>query len=142
MFEDSRFAGIPPTKICMNCHSEIFATSPFLAPIRESFESGRPVSWARVHDLPDFVYFDHSVHVARGFDCAICHGDVGSMARVMQIQPLTMGWCLDCHRDAWLANVTREVPANAWEATAQMITDLPSRHREITSLVTCTACHR
>lgn len=140
--ERSANAGVPTTGVCMGCHQQIWSESPLLEPVRRSYFTGVPIDWKRVHDLPDFVYFDHSVHVARGFDCSTCHGDVGSMARVMQIQPLTMGWCLDCHRDARLVNVTRALPRNAWEATEQMITDLPSRHREVTSLVTCTACHR
>src|SRR6266436_7597989 len=82
--EDSGFAGIPPTKTCMNCHSQIFANSPFLEPVRESFRSGQSIQWTRVHDLPDFVYFNHSIHVNKGVGCTTCHGQVDRMPLMMQ----------------------------------------------------------
>jgi len=96
--ESSSFAGIPPTKTCMNCHSQIFSTSPFLEPIRDSFRTGRSIAWTRVHDLPDFVYFDHSIHIHKGVGCTTCHGQVDRMPLMYQEQSLQMEWCLECHR--------------------------------------------
>jgi hypothetical protein len=97
--EQSRFAGIPPTKTCMNCHSQIFSASPFLEPVRASFNSNKPLHWTRVHDLPDFVYFDHSIHVNKGVGCTTCHGPVDKMPLMYQNATLQMAWCLDCHRN-------------------------------------------
>lgn len=97
--ETGAFAGIPPTKTCMNCHSQIWNESPMLAPVRESWASGKPLEWTRVHDLPEFVYFNHSVHVNKGVGCATCHGRVDDMPLVRKQNTLYMGWCLDCHRD-------------------------------------------
>src|SRR5690348_10541286 len=97
--EDSSFAGIPPTKTCMNCHSQIFSNSPFLEPIRQSFRSGTSIRWTRVHDLPDFVYFNHSIHIHKGIGCTTCHGQVDRMPLMWQEQSLQMEWCLECHRD-------------------------------------------
>src|SRR5438876_9212241 len=97
--EQSSFAGIPPTKTCMNCHREIWKDSPMLAAVRESYRSGRPLEWIRVHDLPDFVYFDHSIHVAKGVGCASCHGRVDRMPLIYQENSLQMRWCLECHRN-------------------------------------------
>lgn len=147
--ETSRFAGIPATDVCMGCHSQVWSDSPLLEPVRRSYFSGRPISWNRVYDLPDFVYFDHAVHVKKGVRCATCHGRVETMARVHQVAPLSMGWCLDCHRQAdagrleqgqqqaylgntsmWGATVRASEPNGAWE-----------RH-PVTRLTTCTACHR
>src|ERR1700760_3368024 len=97
--EDSSFAGIPPTKTCMNCHSEIFANSPFLEPVRDSFRTGKSIEWTRVHDLPDFVYFNHSIHVNKGVGCESCHGRVDKMPLMWKANSLEMSWCLDCHRN-------------------------------------------
>ena len=97
--EDSSFAGIPPTKTCMNCHSQIFANSPFLEPVRDSFRTGKSIQWTRVHDLPDFVYFNHSIHVNKGVGCTTCHGQVDRMPLMWQEKSLQMEWCLDCHRN-------------------------------------------
>ena len=96
--EQSAFAGIPPTKTCMHCHSQIWLHSPTLEPVRESFRTGRSVEWTRVHRLPDFVYFDHSIHVAKGVGCAECHGRVDEMPLTWRENTLFMEWCLDCHR--------------------------------------------
>src|SRR6266511_3512553 len=96
--EDSAFAGVPPTKTCMNCHSQIFANSPFLEPVRDSFRSGQSIQWTRVHDLPDFVYFNHSIHTNKGVGCESCHGRVDRMPLMWQEQALQMEWCLNCHR--------------------------------------------
>ena len=96
--EKAGFAAIPPTQTCMNCHYQIRSQSPKLLPVRESFASGLPIPWVKVHDLPDFAYFNHSAHVTRGVGCVSCHGRVDKMEVVYQAEPLTMGWCLDCHR--------------------------------------------
>jgi hypothetical protein len=114
--ERSRYAGVPATEVCMGCHNQVWSDSALLAPVRESLATGTPIAWVRVHSLPDFVYFDHSIHVTSGVACATCHGRIDRMAAVYQVQPLTMRWCLDCHRAA--------------ERTAAR------------SLTHCSACHR
>lgn len=91
-------AGLPPTQTCMNCHAKIRGESEKLAPVRASYATGLPIPWVRVHDLPDFAYFDHSAHVRRGVGCVSCHGRIDRMEVVSQVEPLHMGWCLDCHR--------------------------------------------
>ena len=96
--EEAAFAAIPPTATCMNCHSSIWVNSPKLLPVRESYASGEPVEWLKVHDLPDFVFFNHSAHVTRGIGCESCHGRIDQMEEVYQFAPISMGWCLDCHR--------------------------------------------
>jgi hypothetical protein len=95
--ETSAFAGIPATEICMSCHSQIWKDSPMLAPVRESYRTGRPLKWTRVHDLPDFVYFNHSIHVAKGIGCESCHGRVDQMPLMRRAHTLQMSWCLECH---------------------------------------------
>jgi hypothetical protein len=97
--ETSAFAGIPPTKTCMSCHSQIWSDSPILEPVRASFRDNVPLTWTRVHDLPDFVYFNHSAHLNKGVGCETCHGRVDEMPLVLQENSLRMEWCLDCHRE-------------------------------------------
>jgi hypothetical protein len=97
--ETTAFAGMPSTHVCMTCHSELFTSVPMLAPVRESLATGKPIQWVRVNNLPDYVYFDHSIHIAKGVGCAECHGRVYDTPLMQQAQPLTMGWCLSCHRD-------------------------------------------
>jgi hypothetical protein len=96
--ENSAFAGIPPTKTCMNCHAQIWTNAPILEPVRASFRNDTPLTWVRVNDLPDFVYFSHQVHVRQGVGCDTCHGKVDTMPLMIQAQPLLMEWCIDCHR--------------------------------------------
>ena len=96
--EVSSFAGLPPTATCMNCHSQIWSGSDVLKPVRDSYQSGVPIRWTRVHNLADFVYFDHSIHVNKGVGCVTCHGRVDRMPLMWQDQSLQMEWCLDCHR--------------------------------------------
>jgi hypothetical protein len=96
--KESAFAGIPPTKTCMTCHSQIWTNASMLEPIRQSWAQEKPIQWTRVHKLPDFVYFNHSIHVAKGIGCASCHGAVDKMPLMYQANTLRMGWCLDCHR--------------------------------------------
>jgi Cytochrome c7 and related cytochrome c/Class III cytochrome C family len=96
--ETSNTAGIPPTKTCMNCHSQIYSDSRYLEIVRASYRDNKPLEWTRVHDLPDFVYFNHSIHVNKGVGCASCHGRVDQMPMVYQAASLQMEWCLACHR--------------------------------------------
>src|SRR5438067_2695070 len=97
--EKGPFAGIPPTSVCLNCHSQVWNKSPKLAPVRESFFADRPIVWNKVNKLPHFVYFNHSIHVAKGVGCVTCHGRVDQMAEIRQGPSMQMGWCLDCHRN-------------------------------------------
>ena len=97
--EKSSFAGIPPTATCMNCHRTIWNDSPMLEPVRRSFETGQSLEWNRVHDLPAFVYFDHSIHIAKGIGCETCHGRVDQMPLMNQRASLAMEWCVGCHKD-------------------------------------------
>ena len=94
----SSYAGIPPTYTCMTCHSQIFTDSPLLGPVRASFQSGKPLQWTRVNDLPDFVYFNHSIHINKGIGCVTCHGRVDQMPLTWRQNTLFMSWCLNCHR--------------------------------------------
>lgn len=93
------FAAIPATQTCMNCHTNVLANSTLLAPVRDSIKTGLPIPWVKIHDLPDYVYFNHSAHVNKGVGCVSCHGQVDQMEVVYQHEPLSMGWCLDCHRE-------------------------------------------
>jgi hypothetical protein len=97
--EKSSFAAVPPTQVCMNCHVRVKEKSPQLQMVRDSYATGRPIPWVEVHRLPDYVYFNHQAHVIAGVSCVSCHGRVDQMIEVMQVQPLTMAWCLDCHRN-------------------------------------------
>ncbi len=97
--ERAASAGLPPTETCMNCHKIIWQDSPMLEPVRASFRNDEPIAWNRVHDLPDYVYFDHSIHVAKGVGCNECHGQVNEMPLLARGASLQMAWCLDCHRD-------------------------------------------
>ncbi len=97
--EKSGFAGIPSTQVCMTCHSQLFADAALLKPLRESARTGRPLAWVRVHDLPDFVYFNHDIHIAKGVGCVECHGRVDRMPRIERVASLEMQWCLGCHRN-------------------------------------------
>jgi hypothetical protein len=97
--EVSAHAGLPATEVCMTCHSQVWTGAPMLAPVRDSLASGKPIAWRRVARLPDYVYFDHSIHIARGVPCVECHGRVDEMPLMKRAEPFQMGWCLDCHRD-------------------------------------------
>jgi len=146
--EDSAFAGIPPTKTCMNCHSEIFSNSPFLEPVRASYQTNKAIHWTRVHDLPDFVYFNHSIHVRKGVGCETCHGRVDRMPLMIQKSSLQMEWCLDCHRDPSRYVRPRDqittmgyVPAVAQaELGPQLVREYKIADRE--HLTNCSVCHR
>ncbi len=97
--EKAAFAAVPPTQTCMNCHTAIRATSEKLEPVRKSYVEDKPIEWVKVHNLPDYAYFDHSAHLNAGVGCESCHGRIDQMVVVEQKEPLTMGWCLECHRD-------------------------------------------
>jgi len=113
--EVSSYAGIPPTKTCMNCHAQIWTNAALLQPVRDSWASGQSIPWIKVHDLPDFVYFNHSVHVNKGIGCASCHGRVDEMPLMYMENTLQMEWCLNCHRNP-AANLrpTSEIYNMAW----------------------------
>jgi Cytochrome c7 and related cytochrome c len=143
--ETSAFAGIPPTQTCMNCHSQIFSQSPVLAPVRDSFQTGEPIHWNRVNSLPDFVYFDHSIHVQKGVGCSTCHGPVDQMPLTWKAQSLQMGWCLDCHMDPSknvrpreeVFNMAWQPPANQDELGRQIV-----QAYHVQSKISCSTCHR
>jgi len=97
--EKAAFAAVPQTEVCMNCHVRVKKDSELLQPVRDSYASGRPIPWVKIHDLPDYVYFSHQAHVTAGVSCVSCHGRVDQMIVVRQVEPLSMAWCVDCHRD-------------------------------------------
>jgi len=143
--EVSGTAGVPPTKICMNFHSEMWAASPTLSPVRRSWESGRSIAWTRVHDLPGFVYFNHSIHVQKGFGCVTCHGRVDRMPLMWQDAPLTMEWCLDCHRHPERNIRPREHVFNmAWQPSEsqEKLGRRLVKEYNVESLISCSTCHR
>lgn len=143
--ERSSFANIPATKICMNCHSQMWATSPMLEPVRESYRTGKSIEWTRVNDLPEFVYFNHSIHVHDGVGCETCHGRVDKMPLMWQAQPLTMEWCLGCHRHPERYVRPRDqVFAMDYRTPHDQIalgSKLMKAYR-IQSLTSCSTCHR
>lgn len=144
--ETTALAGVPEAELCMGCHSQIWKSSPLLESVRRSYFSGKSIRWQRVNDVPDFVYFNHAVHVQRGVGCVSCHGRVDRMPRVYQEQPLTMRFCLDCHRKASRLTATRRDGAGAepllgdTELAAALARS--AEDRAITRLTTCSACHR
>ena len=146
--ETSAAAGMPPTHTCMTCHSQIWSGSPMLEPVRASLREQKPIQWNRVHDLPDFVYFNHGVHVQKGVGCVECHGRVDKMPLAWREKPLTMEWCLECHRNPEPRLRPKEaVFAMDWtppegsgleEARAAN----PMTHVEVGQLTNCSICHR
>jgi formamidopyrimidine-DNA glycosylase len=143
--EESSFAGIPSTKICMNCHTQIWAESPILAPVRESFRTGRSLEWTRVHNLPGFAYFDHSIHVHKGVGCVTCHGRVDQMPLMWRENTLYMEWCLECHRNPERFVRPREQVFNMdWQPPVDQITlgQKLVQEYKIESLTSCSVCHR
>jgi hypothetical protein len=146
--ETSSFAGLPPTQTCMNCHSQIWRTSPTLEPVRASFRTNQSISWNRVHDLPDFVYFNHSIHVNKGVGCESCHGRVDKMPLMWQAANLHMEWCLNCHRHPEQYVRPREFittmgyqPAGDQEEIGRRL--VQEYHIQDARLLTsCSTCHR
>jgi formamidopyrimidine-DNA glycosylase len=143
--EESSFAGIPSTKICMNCHTQIWAESPILEPVRESFRTGKSLQWTRVHNLPGFAYFDHSIHVHKGIGCVTCHGRVDQMPLMWRENTLYMEWCLECHRNPERFVRPREQVFNMdWQPPVDQITlgQKLVQEYKIESLTSCSVCHR
>jgi Cytochrome c7 and related cytochrome c len=119
--EKAAYAGIPPTKTCINCHSQIWTNAEYLEPVRESWATGASIQWIRVHDLPDYVYFSHDIHVNKGIGCASCHGRVDEMPLMYQQNTLQMEWCLNCHRNpAVNLRPTSEIYNMAWEGPSSV----------------------
>lgn len=144
--EEGAFAAVPPAQTCMNCHSKVRTTSPALEPIRQSFATGKSVPWVQIHNLPDYVYFDHSVHLSSGVGCESCHGRVDQMVEVSQVKPLTMGWCLDCHRDSAHAlrdpkDVTKMGMLEDSEKTGQPMPRSANARKPVPP-TNCSGCHR
>ncbi|MBV9289554.1 MAG: cytochrome c3 family protein [Hyphomicrobiales bacterium] len=145
--ETSRWAGIPPTEVCMTCHSQLFTDAPVLATERHSLVSGEPIRWTRVRSLPDYVYFDHAIHIAKGVGCTTCHGQVDQMPLTLQAEPMTMAWCINCHKNpAPYLRKPEDVFADSWSPP-------PDQHEEgrklmahyeidTTHLIDCSVCHR
>lgn len=146
--ETSNTAGLPPTQTCMNCHQQIWSDSPYLQIVRDSYRDNKPIQWERVHDLPDFVYFNHSIHVAKGVGCNTCHGQIDDMPAVHTVNTLQMEWCLSCHRQP--QNFIRpksEIYNMSWrdenltaEQRAQLSSDYKLRAPDM--LTSCSTCHR
>lgn len=143
--EVSAVANVPPTQVCMNCHKVVKADSPKLEPLRESLRTGQPIRWLRVHKLPDYAFFNHGVHVRAGVGCVSCHGRVDEMEEVHQVQPLSMSWCLDCHRNAGpslrppsqVTNMRWNPPPDQAAFASKAFTE-----RHLKPPVDCTGCHR
>jgi hypothetical protein len=146
--ERAAFANVPPTKTCMNCHSQIWSQSPMLEPVRSSFRTGESLRWTRVNDLPDFVYFNHSIHVAKGVGCVTCHGRVDRMHLMQQFASLQMEWCLECHRDPErfirpreeVFNMEWTPPGDQLALGRRLVKDYEIR--DAFTLTNCSVCHR
>lgn len=143
--EQSATAGIPPTQLCLGCHAQVWNKSPLLDPVRAWYMNDQPIPWKRVHNLPDFAYFNHSAHVNKGVGCVSCHGRVDEMPAVEQVAPLTMGWCLDCHRNP--ENFIRprsEITNGAWvapEDSVELGKKLMAEY-DVHTRTNCSTCHR
>ena len=150
--EKSWFSNIPSSSTCMNCHNQVLKDDPRLALVRESAASGKPIPWVQIHKVPDFVYFNHSVHVNRGISCVECHGQINQMEEVYHAKPLSMSFCLDCHRDPaaklrppdkitdlnWKWSEDPAVAEQTQRAKGKEMMD----HWKVESLANCSACHR
>jgi hypothetical protein len=145
--DKSGYANLPTSQTCMNCHNQVKKDSPLLAVVRNSYETGDPVPWVKVHEVPDFAYFNHSVHVNRGISCVECHGKINEMEVVTHAKPLSMSFCLDCHRapenyvrepaDIYNLNSQTIAQKSGFEAAHKFVTD-----RSIKPPQSCTGCHR
>jgi len=147
--EDAAFAGIPPTKTCMSCHSQVWTEAPMLEPVRESFRTDEPIEWVRVHDLPDFAYFDHSIHLAKGIGCSSCHGPVDRMPLMWRDNTLNMEWCLECHREPErFVRPREELFTTDWSPEAALGVSQAELGRELIERydvhpkTSCSTCHR
>ncbi len=143
--ENSSFAGIPATEICMSCHSQIWSNASILEPVRASYRTGQSLSWTRVHDLPDFVYFNHSIHVNKGIGCSTCHGRIDQMPLTHKVNTLFMNWCLNCHREPeqyirprdQVFNMAYQPPPNQLEVGRKLVAEY-----KVQKLTDCWTCHR
>ncbi len=146
--ENSSFAGVPPTRTCMTCHSKIWTNAQLLEPVRDSWRLNKPIHWQRVNNLPDFVYFNHSIHVAKGIGCGTCHGRVDQMPLTFQAASLQMEWCLTCHREpehflrpkSEIFNMAWKPPANQEQAGAELARQYDLIPKQL--LQNCSLCHR
>ncbi len=146
--EYSSFAGIPPTKTCMNCHSQIWVGSEMLEPVRESYRTNQSLHWQRVYNLPGFVYFEHTIHVQKGIGCSSCHGRIDEMPFTVQDQTLLMEWCLACHRNPAaqirpreeVFNIKYQQPAGQAELGRKLVKQY--NVKDPITLTSCTRCHR
>lgn len=145
--EKSAYAGMPPVSLCMNCHSQIWNKSPYLETLRQAYFTGKVIKWKQVHNLSDYVYFNHAIHVNKGVGCETCHGRIDTMAAVYKDKTLTMSWCLDCHRNPGPNLRPREAitqmnyqpdPSQTPEALAQSLLGKYDVHTR----VSCSTCHR
>jgi formate-dependent nitrite reductase cytochrome c552 subunit len=150
--EKSWYSNIPATSVCMNCHTQVLKDDPRLAPVRESAASGKPIEWVQIHKLPDYAYFNHSVHVNRGISCVECHGQINDMDEVYHAKPFSMTFCLNCHRDpAQHLRPLNKITDLDWKPTDNM-RDLAAKQLElgtkimhdenVQSLQNCSTCHR
>lgn len=145
--ESAPVAGVPPTQTCMTCHSQIRVGAPALATVQRSWDENRAIQWNRVHDLPDFAYFDHSAHVNNGVGCSTCHGRVDQMGGIWKNEPLTMGWCLECHRSpekfvrprSEVFNMAYRPPEDQLELGRELV---EAYHIDTEKLPQCSTCHR
>lgn len=145
--EKSSYAAVPPTHTCMTCHSQLYTNTALLAPVRESLAEGKPIRWHKVHRLPDYVYFDHSVHVKHGVGCTTCHGEVETMPLMQQAAPLTMGWCISCHRDpAPQLRPASQIFSTGWKPAKDQAAKgrklMDELHIDPSHLTDCAVCHR
>jgi hypothetical protein len=148
--EKSAFAGIPATEICMNCHSQMWDKSPMLAPVRDSYRSGKSIPWNRVHNVPGFAYFNHAIHVNKGVGCASCHGRVDRMPLMRQVHTLYMEWCLDCHRHPeqhlrpadQIYNMAWQSPPDQAERGRELLKTYHVDPETLARLTSCSTCHR
>lgn len=152
--ERSSHAQVPPTKVCMTCHSQMYTQEDMLEPVRESWKSDTPIEWVRVHNLSDFVYFNHSAHINKGIGCAECHGRVDQMGLVYQAESLHMAWCLQCHFEPetrvrpkdQVTNMAYEHPKSPNDKLPvgdQQLTQAElAEHYHVQSKVSCSTCHR
>ena len=158
--ETSSSAGYPATSVCMNCHAQIWNQSPYLDLVRKAYFSGQPIVWKKVHQLPDFVFFNHSIHVAKGVGCVTCHGRVDQMPEIRQGPTMQMGWCLDCHRNpspnlrphqyiTTMISTEEGREKYGWPAIEGVGNDsganmaqYPNKMTDVHSRTSCTTCHR
>ena len=148
--EKSSFAGIPPTKTCMNCHSQIWTNAPILEPVRASFRTGTPLNWIRVNDLPDFVYFNHQIHIKQGVGCNVCHGPVDKMPLMYQAQSLLMEFCISCHKApenflrprSEVFNMNYKVPTDTTQLELGLKLKKEYGISSVEHMTSCSVCHR